>query len=76
MVLVVAPGDGQPQPAPQGPFLIGRLVIAVEGDGGGVVVQFVEIDGELADGVGDDAKAEWGCRRRRGDRGSGRRDRR
>ena len=60
MVLVVAPGDGQPQPAPQGPLLIGGLVIAVEGDGGGVVVQLVEIDGELADGVDDDGQGEGG----------------
>ena len=60
MVLVVAPGDGQAEPAPQGPLLIGGLVIAVEGDGGGVVVQLVEFDAELADGVGDDGEGEGG----------------
>jgi hypothetical protein len=42
MVLVVSVGHGQPLPAPEGPFQIGRLIIAVEGDGGGVVVPFVE----------------------------------
>jgi hypothetical protein len=58
MVLVVSPGGSQPQSAPQGPLLIGGLVIAVEGDGGGVIVQFVEIDPELADGVDDDGQGE------------------
>ena len=77
VVLVVAPGDGQPQPAPQGPLPSARLVVAVEGDGGRVVVQLVELDVELADGVGRDRREpRWGCRRRRGGRGSGRRDRR
>jgi hypothetical protein len=32
----------------------------VEGDGGGVVVQLVEIDPELADGVDDDGEGEGG----------------
>ena len=60
MVLVVAPGDGQPQPAPQGPLPIGGLVIAVEGDGGGVVVQLVELDGEFTDGMDDDGQGQGG----------------
>jgi hypothetical protein len=58
MVLVVAPGGGQPQPAPQGPLPIGGLVVAVEGDGGRVVVQLVELDLELADGMDDDGQGE------------------
>ena len=60
VVLVVAPGDGQPEPSPQGPLPVGRLVVAVEGDGGGVVVQFVEVDVELADGVGGDGQGQRG----------------
>src|SRR5262249_16412692 len=36
------------------------LVVAVEGDGGRVVVQLVEIDVELADGVDDDGQGERG----------------
>jgi hypothetical protein len=51
VVLVVAVGDGQAKLSPEGPLLVGRLVVAVERDGGGVVVQFVEIDAELTDGV-------------------------
>ena len=58
MVLVMPPGDGPLQPAPQGPVLIGGLVVAVEGDGGGVVVQLVELDGELADGMDDDGEGQ------------------
>ncbi len=60
MVLVVSPGGGRPQPAPQGSLLIRGLVIAVEGDGGRVVVQLVEIDSELADGMDDDGQGERG----------------
>ena len=58
MVLVVSPGDGQPEPAPQGPLLVGGLVIAMEGDGGRIVVQLVEIDGELPDRVDDDGQGQ------------------
>jgi hypothetical protein len=32
----------------------------MEGDGGRVVVQLVEIDGELADGVDDDGQCQGG----------------
>ena len=60
VVLVVAVGDGQAELPPQGPLAVGGLVVAVEGDGGGVVVQLVEIDGELADRVGHDGEGERG----------------
>ncbi len=60
MVLVMPPGDGRLQPAPQGPLLIGTFVVAVEGDGGRVVVQLVEVDRELADGVDDDRESQGG----------------
>ena len=60
MVLIVSPGDGQPQPAPQGPLLIGGLVITVEGDGGRIVVQLVEIDGELPHRMNDDGQGQGG----------------
>ena len=63
VVLVVAPGDGQPEPPPQGPLPVGGLVIAVEGHGGGVVVQLVEFDAELTDRV------RHGRQRQRGDVG-------
>ena len=77
VVLVVAPGDGGPELAAEGAFLGGGVVIAVEGDGGGIVVQFVEIDVELADGARGDVEDEaWGRRRRRAGRGRGRRGRR
>jgi len=42
MVLVVAPGDGPPKLPPERAFLVGVLVVTVERDGGGVVVEFVE----------------------------------
>src|SRR5262249_11375165 len=60
MVLVVSPGHRQPQPAPQGPLPLGTLIIAVEGDGGRVVVQLVQIDGELADRLDDDRQGQGG----------------
>jgi hypothetical protein len=63
MVLVVTPGDGQPESSPQGPLPVGGLVIAVAGHGGGVVVQLVQFDAELADGV------RHGRQRQRGDVG-------
>ena len=63
VVLVVPPGDGQPEPPAQGPLPVGVLVIAVEGHGGGVVVQLVEFDAELADRV------RHGRQRQRGDVG-------
>src|SRR4051794_26461680 len=56
----MAVGDGQAELSPQGPLMVGGLVIAVQGDGGGVVVQLVEIDGELADRVGHDGEGERG----------------
>src|SRR3974377_1804305 len=60
VVLVVAVGDGQAESPAQGAFAAGALVVAVEGDGGGVVVQLVQVDAELADGVGDDGQGERG----------------
>ena len=60
VVLVVAPGDGGPELAAEGAFLGGRVVIAVEGDGGGIVVQLVEIDVEFADGTRGDVENEAG----------------
>ncbi len=42
MVLVVAPGNGLAQLSAEGAFRVGVLVVAVEGNGGGVVVEFVE----------------------------------
>ena len=42
----------------QGPLLVGGLVVAVQGDGGGVVVQLVERDGELADRMRHDGEGE------------------
>ena len=77
VVLVVAVGDGQAELPAQGAFVLGSLVVAVEGDGGGVVVQFVEFDAELADGVCRDGEGERGDVgvEERG-RGSGRRGRR
>jgi hypothetical protein len=57
MVLVVAVGDGQAELSPQGRLAVGRLVVAVEGDGGGVVVEFVEFDAELCVGKLIDARS-------------------
>ena len=58
VVLVVSPGDGQGGPPAAG-ALLGRVgVVAVEGDGGRVVVQLVEGHGELADRVADERKDE------------------
>ena len=58
VVLVVAPGDGGSELAAEGAFLRGGVVIAVEGDGGGIVVKLVECDVELADGVRGDVECE------------------
>ena len=58
--LVVSPGDGQPELPPQGPFSLGGLGIAVEGHGGGVVVQLVPVDPELADRVRHGGEGERG----------------
>jgi hypothetical protein len=55
---LVSPGHRQPQPAPQGPLPIRGLIIAVEGDGGRVIVQFVQIDGQLADRVDNDRQGQ------------------
>jgi hypothetical protein len=60
VVLVVAVGDGQPEPASQRALAVGRLVVTVKGDGGGVVVQLVQLDAELAHGVGHDGQGERG----------------
>jgi hypothetical protein len=58
MVLVVAPGDRQGGLAAAG-ALFGRSgVVAVKGDGGGVVVQLFEGHGKLADRVTDDRQDE------------------
>ena len=58
VVLVVAPGDREPGLILAFLLLVRILVVAVEGDGGGVVVQLVESDRELADGVGGDGQGE------------------
>ena len=60
MVLVVTPGDGGPELAAEGAFLGSGVVVAVKGDGGGVVVQLVQLDGELAHGVGGDVEDQGG----------------
>src|SRR4051794_8777752 len=60
MVLVVAPGDGEAEPPAEGAFPLGGLVIAVERDGGGIVVQLVECDVELADGPRGDVERQCG----------------
>src|SRR5262249_48156909 len=60
VVLVVAVRDGQAEPPAQGALAVGTLVVAVEGDGSGVVVQLVQVDAELADGVGHDGEGERG----------------
>ena len=49
MVLVVAPGDGHPRRLAPLFFLSGIGIDAVEGDCGGVVVQLIQVDLELAD---------------------------
>src|SRR5271157_3715658 len=58
VVLVVAPGHRQSQSSSQGPFPLGRLVVAVESDGGRVVVQLVEAHVEFAHGVGRDLQGQ------------------
>ena len=58
MVLVVPPGGGQPQAASQLSLPIRTLVVAVEGDGGRVIVQLVQIDVELAHPVDDDRQGQ------------------
>lgn len=60
VVLVVAVRDGDAEPPAQGPPAVGRLVVTVEGDGGGLVVEFVELDSELADRVRHDGQCERG----------------
>ena len=60
VVLVVAVGDGQAEMPAEGAFVLGILVVAGEGHGGGVVVQFVELDAELAHGVCGDVEDERG----------------
>jgi hypothetical protein len=60
VVLVVTPGDGGSGPAAAGRLVRGGVVIAVEGDGGGVVVESVEFDVEFAAGVGGDVEGERG----------------
>ena len=60
VVLVVSPGDGGSEPAAKRAFLGRGVVIAMEGDGGGIVVQLVELDAELADGVGGDVEDQRG----------------
>ena len=58
VVLVVPPGDRQPHLL-LAPLLVGRVgIIAVERDGGGVVVQLVEPHSELRNGVGRDRQGE------------------
>jgi hypothetical protein len=42
MVFVVTPGNGQGAPSATRVFLGGMRVVAVKGDGGGVVVQLAE----------------------------------
>jgi hypothetical protein len=58
VVLVVAVRDGQAEPPVQGALAVGTLEVAVEG--GGVVVQFVQVDAELAHGVRHDGEGERG----------------
>jgi len=60
VVLVVAVGDGEAKLPAQRSLVVGRLVVAVESDGGGVVVQFVERHPELADRVRHDGQRERG----------------
>ena len=43
MILVVAVFDCETEASPERAFVFGGLVVAVESDGGGVVVEFVEI---------------------------------
>ncbi len=60
MILVMPPGDGRRRLAAAS-RLLGRLLVGtVEGHGRGVVVEFVEFDGEFADGVGDDRQGQRG----------------
>ena len=60
MVLVVTPGDRHPRPL--APLLLGGGigVGAREGDGGGVVVQFIEVDLELSDDMGHEHQDQRG----------------
>ncbi len=58
VVLVMAPGDGQPGLSPATVFLGGVGVVAEEGHGGGVVVQLFERDREFADGMCSDGQGE------------------
>ena len=60
MVLVMSPGDGQPEPATERPFPIGAFVIAMKGDGRRVVVQFVQLDVKFADRVRHDRQRKCG----------------
>ena len=52
--LAVSPGDGVGGPSPLFAFLAGRVVGAVERDGGRVVVQLIETEGEFLDDMADD----------------------
>ena len=58
VILVVAPGDRQAEPSPQRALPVGVLVVPVKRHGRGVVVQFIERDVELADGVGRDVESQ------------------
>jgi hypothetical protein len=60
MVLVMAPGDGQPEPSAEEPLPRGVLVIAVEADGRRIVVEFVEGDAKFTDGAGGDVEHQRG----------------
>ena len=58
VVLVMAPGDGQPG-LPTAAGLLGRVgVVAGEGHGGRVIVQLVELDVEFLDGMSGDGQGE------------------
>ncbi len=58
VVFVVPPGDGRDQLAAEALFRCGVGIVTTEGDRGGVVVQLVQADVELADRVGHDLQDE------------------
>ena len=58
VILVVAPGDREAELSPQRALPVGVLIVPVKRHGRGVVVQFIERDVELADGVGRDVESQ------------------
>jgi len=58
VVLVMAPGDGQPGLPPAAGLLSGVGVVAGESHGGRVIVQFIQLDLEFLDRMSGDGQGE------------------